>query len=350
MTAGSFSASGVSAGSSNYPYVTARIRALKTHLLPEEEYPKLVARDEHAIARRLEEGRYQDEVNELASEYSGAQLIEHATQEQMGDEFQRILSWCKGEPEALLGLYFERFIVQNIKTVLRGVNAGADPARTRAALIPAGLADPEAWTAAAETTTREACVAALPSTRYTSIVEDHAQAPVREVENALDRAYYETLVETIEPSDRPKEAFLAFIRREIDLVNLKLLLRSKHAGVDPGRFVDGGKEIKGKFAGRLRSADWAELPDLLEQTAFGADVREALTEYLELRDLNGLVSAIENLHLEEADQFGFRYPLSILPIVDYVLRKRLEVERLRMIAFGKQTGLSNEEIEAFIDV
>jgi V/A-type H+-transporting ATPase subunit C len=337
-------------GRSNYPYVTARVRALKNDLLPREEYPKLIARDVHGIARRLEEGRYGDEINDLSSEYRGAQLIEQATQRQLGDEFETILGWCRGEPRTLLGLYFERFVVANLKTILRGVSAGADPDEVRAGLLPAGFVQRGAWEAALDTDSREACVQALPRTRYTGIVEDLVEAPVREVENALDRAYYEELLDAVDPRNQANEAFLDFLRREIDVVNLKFLARCKHAGTDPERLVEGGKAVRGNLADRLRVAGWEELPNLLEETTFGDELRPSLETYLETRDLNRLTSDLEHLHLEEADQFGYRYPLSILPLVDYVLRKRLEVERLRMIAFGKQTGLSNDEIEDLIDL
>ncbi len=335
-------------GSSNYPYVTARISSLKTYLLGPEEYPKLIARDVHGIARRLEEGRYKEEINDLASQYSGAQLIERATQEQMGDEFRRILSWCRGEPKRLLGAYFDRFIVSNIKTLLRGFHADASREEIRTALIPAGLLEPGAWDAALAAESLEGLREALPRTQYTRIVEELEDERLPVIENALDRAYYRGLVNAIDPSHRSHEALVRFIQREIDIVNLKLILRTKHAGVHPGEVVPGGDRITQELAERVHAADWSEVPDVLNQTPFGDEIEPALETYLETRRLNPLTTAIEHLHIEEADEFGTRYPLSILPLIEYVLRKRIEVDRLRMIAFGKQTGLSRDEIKDLI--
>lgn len=336
-------------GRGNYPYVVARVRAMKTHLLPESEFPKLLARDAHEIARSLEEGRYKDEIHDLASEYSGAELIERATQRQLANEFQRILSWCEGEAELLLALYFERFTVANIKTILRGIKTDAPTDEIVSALIPAGRIERNVWETAARSGTIEDALAVLPRSRYTDVIEELAEAPLREIENALDRAHYEHLVDRFEPEDQATKAFHRFLRREVDEVNLKLILRSKHAGVEEYDLVGGGHAIKEGTARAARTSAWGELENILQDTPFGDALGPALAEYEETRDLNRLIGAIDQLHLEEAETFGRRNPLSILPIIDYVLRKKLEVDRLRMIAFGKQTGLERDEIEALID-
>lgn len=334
----------------NYPYVCARVRAMKTHLLPESEYPKLIARDVHEIARSLEEGRYKEEIHDLASDYSGAQLIERATQSQLANEFQRILDWCQGEPEILLGLYFERFTVANIKTLLRGVQTGASREEILSALLPAGRIERRVWEAAAAANSREECLEALPNSEYTRLIREMGDERLPTIENALDKEHYESLVEAVEPHNRANEAYLRFLRREVDQVNLKLILRSKHGGVDAYELVSGGRKIDEALARRIRTAGWDEVGQILEETPFGDALREALEAYEETRDLNQLMGSIEHLHLEEAENFGHLYPLSILPIIDYVLRKELEVDRLRMIAFGKQTGLPREDIEELVNI
>jgi DNA-binding MarR family transcriptional regulator len=104
-----------------------------------------------------------DEVDELASKFSGAQLIERATRLNMGREFQRILGWCKGEPEALLGHYLERYTIYNLKALLRGAQAGAGREETESALIPAGVTPMATWSSALSASTLTECIEALPS-------------------------------------------------------------------------------------------------------------------------------------------------------------------------------------------
>lgn len=337
-----------SSGESNYPYVTARLRALKTHLLPEEEYPRMIARDPQGIARSLQEGRYKDQIDEYASEYSGAQLVERATWRNLGEEFQRILSWCKGDLERMLGLYFQRFVVANLKTLLRGAQADADREERESALIPVGLVSRDDMNAALNTSSLEECLEVLSRGPYGDVLQENEDERLPVIENALDKAYYERLVASVEPNDRPKKAYLRFLRREIDGVNLRTVFRAKHAGVADFQFVEGGGEIDEELARQIHGGEWSEIPAILEETPYGDRLRDAIETYRETGSLDALTRRLESLQIEEADEFAHLYPLSILPIIDYVLNKEREVDRLRMIAFGKQADMSREEIEDLV--
>ncbi len=334
--------------SSNYPYVTARVRSMKTHLLPEEEYPRMVARDVHEIARSLQEGRYQAAIDELASEYAGAQLIEQATWRNMGQEFQNILSWCEGPLRAMVGQYFQRFTVYNVKTVLRGAQSGASAEETREALLPVGLVEPEHWQPALNASSLPEAIETLRGLPYGDLLQSLEEEPLPVLENALDRAYYEHLIASVRADDRPSEAYLGFLRREIDTINLKNIFRAKHAGTESFEYVEGGEDVDEDLARRILRAEWNEVSGLLEETNYADRLEAPLSRYRETGDLNELATRIETLHLEEAGSFGHRFPLSILPVIDYVLKKEQEVDRLRMIAFGKQADLSREEIEELV--
>lgn len=332
----------------NYAYVVARVRALKTHLLDEDEYPKLIARDEHEIARTLQDGAYKQEVDELAADYAGAILVERATRLNMGRQFSRILSWCRGQPQAVLGHYFERYTVYNIKTVLRGAHSGASPEETEAALIPAGVVPMATWQAAMGTTDLRECLDQLTDVGYGTVLEAHKDQGLPAIENALDKAYYKHLLEAVPRSGRANEAFVRFVKREIDVTNLKTVLRAKHAGVDVPELVSGGQAVTEELARRILTAQWGEIGAFLDETDLGAIVKPAIAAYQESGDLNELVTALDRYHLRAADDFGHLYPLSILPIVDYVLHKQREVDRIRIIAFGKRSGLDTEDIEALV--
>lgn len=336
-------------GSSNYPYVTARVRSLRSHLLPREEFNRMIARSEHEIARSLQEGRYREAIDDLASEYSGAQLVERATWQSLGEEFKSIHSWCEGQLRGMLGEYFERFTVYNLKTVLRGARSGAQREEVLKALLPVGSVSPEDLEPVLSAETFDEAVELLPNVPYKRIVEEHREEPQAVLENALDKAFYERLLSTVDASNRPQKAYLRFLRREIDETNLQIVFRAKHAGVDTFEFVPGGEDVDEDLARRIHSAEWEEVPSLVEETPYGTELRDAVEDYIEHRDLNEISNVLDRLHLQAADEFGHRYPLSILPILEYVLRKQREVERLRMIAFGKQADLSQEEIKELIE-
>ena len=51
---------------------------------------------------------------------------------------------------------------------------------------------------------------------------------------------------------------------------------------------------------------------------------------------------------KEAERFSHLYPLSVLPILDYVIRKKIEVDNIRIIARGKASGMDNEIIKKLL--
>jgi V/A-type H+-transporting ATPase subunit C len=183
---------------------------------------------------------------------------------------------------------------------------------------------------------------------YGDVLQGMEEEPLPVIENQLDHAYYDRLIASVEADDRPREAYLRFLRREIDTINLKNIFRAKHAGIEKYEHVNGGEDVDEDLARRILQAEWEEAGALLDETDYGYDLRQPIEDYQDDRDLSRLANELENLHISEADTFGHRYPLSILPIIDYVLRKEREVDRLRMIAFGKQAGLSREEIEDLV--
>lgn len=337
----------------NYAYVTARVRAKKPKLLPKSEYTKLLAMDASEVARYLEEAEYKQEVLNLSSRYRGALLVEMATRQNLANAYREILDMATGPLRNRLLLYLGRYDVYNIKTILRGRFAGADEDEILHNLIPAGALASEDL----ETLLRAGGIPeVLEALRRTPFGEALKETPenverLTEIENALDRAYYTRLMDELVGRDRPTKAFREFLAREIDTLNIRTALRLKVAGVEGGEdlFLEGGDDIKVDEARRLARADANEWGDTLDGTDF-EDALPAIRETLETGNLNLAMNALEKSLIASADTFGRRYPVSILPIIDYVLRKRLEADNLRIIATGKSTGLSDDTIEELLNL
>ena len=67
-------------------------------------------------------------------------------------------------------------------------------------------------------------------------------------------------------------------------------------------------------------------------------------------DLNSCVHDLDHYIANRTKRFSYLYPLSVLPVLDYLLRKEREVYNLRAIVRGKQTGLSSDRIEELVMV
>jgi len=342
---------------SNYPYVTARVRAKKAQLLSPDTYPKLLARDVHEIARTLQEGGYGAEIDHFAGKASGALLIERATRLNLGRTYAQILDMCEGELKVMVGLYLERYDVYNLKTILRGKFAGMTSENIITELVPTGSIPLARLEQLARQDTLLDVIQQLRDTPYgrgiqTALGETAGQPPASlvEVENAIDRTFYEHIAAGFRASDKSTRAFLAFLQREVDVQNLRTLLRLKEAGIADYEpyFIDGGASLTREKAGRIMRATRDEFAAEIAKLKFGPRLEEGVRAYLDGSGLNPLITALDKALIESADDFGHVAPLSVLPVIDYILRKKVEVDNLRIIAHGKESGLPDEVIEGLL--
>src|SRR5438876_185303 len=170
-----------------------------------------------------------------------------------------------------------------------------------------------------------------------------------EWEDRLTKLYYDNLLVVIPERTEGTRLMREFVRREIDIVNLRTLLRlwASKATLRYDPFVDGGLEIP--------KAELAEMISL-DLNGLTARLRDyALTEDLaaQIKDLQALggrspVGPVQELHLREAGRYAHVHPLSVLPILDYIVRKDREVQNLRLIARGKESGLASDVIRELL--
>jgi V/A-type H+/Na+-transporting ATPase subunit C len=341
----------------NYPYACARVRAKKSLLLTKENYPKLLMMDLNEIGRFLGETQYNVEMTELASRYDGVNLIELGTSRNLARMYNGVLEFTKGELRDMIAGYLERWDVWNIKTVLRGKYYGASVEDIREDLVPAGRLGEDDLNAlmALESVTEvleniklewvevpQEAISALQATGELSTVEDY-----------LDKAYYKHALESINPSSRPEKILLGYLRKEIDANNLLTILKLKREGLSPEKIspylIEGGDELTRKEMERLIAIEGFDpLVQELQKYSFYEDIKEALEKVSTTNSLNDVTLAIKRLHSRQAERFSHLYPLSVLPIIDYLIRKKIEVDNIRVIARCKESGLDPETIKKLL--
>jgi V/A-type H+-transporting ATPase subunit C len=77
-------------------------------------------------------------------------------------------------------------------------------------------------------------------------------------------------------------------------------------------------------------------------------VREPAARSRAAGSLNDVLLALDWHLMATARRFSHIYPLSVLPVIDYLLRKKTEVDNLRTVARGKQSGLHEDEIRSLL--
>ena len=341
-------------GSSNYEYVTARARSRRAKLFDEDDYRKLVRMGPGEVARFMEDSEYETEMNALGTRHSGVDLIEYALNRNLSKHFDDLLTWAEGPLYEYIANYLRKFDAWNIKTIIRGVYTDADREDVEDDLIRTGEFAGQTLDRLVEATSIEDAIEALSGTIFgeplEAAYEDFESSDVLvPLENAVDRAFFANLLDDSgqpEP-DTPIQKKKKKKKKKIDFRNLRNALRIARSGaeIDPGEyFIEGGQLFDAAGLGTL-AANSDELVTAIRESTYGEDLSKALDELESATSLIGFEHALNTALLEYSEKLSNRYPLSICPVLSYILAKEREVENIRAVARGREAGLPVEEIE-----
>ncbi len=335
-------------GTSNYAYLATRVRAMKSKLVPKETYPRLMNMGISEITRFIQETEYKREIDELARTYSGVDLIEHGLNRNLAETFTKLIKISEGEPNHLITEYLRNYDVWNIKTLLRGKYYNASADEIKEALVSAGQLSYTFLSELAGKSSYVEVVAALEDTEYSPILKDYDETNLSEIENQLDKIYYNGLFNVIGKSkSKDRKLFATFIKTEIDIKNLKTLFRMKKAEVDSDEIldliIDGGLELSIKNIKKLLPLSYNDFIQALDKYSYWDSISDAVTSGTD--SLINVETQLVKHSLKSASSFSHVYPLSIVPIMDYIISKRNEVNNLRIITRGKVANLSDEIIK-----
>ena len=335
-------------GSSNYAYVATRVRAKKSKLLPKETYPRLMNMGIDEITRFIEEAGYKQDIDELARVYEGVDLIEHALNRNLAETFTKLISISEGEPNYLITQYLKKYDIWNIKTILRGKYSGASADEIKEAVVSAGEFSYTFLSNLADKESSSDVIAAFEGTEYQPTIKGYDGTNLSDIENKLDKLYYTRLfgaIGNIKSKDR--KLFEKFVRTEIDIQNIRTLFRLKKVQEVPegilDLMIDGGLDLETKDIKKLVALSYEEFIQELSKYSFWSDMSDIVNTDTE--SLIDVETQLTKYSLKSATSFSHIYPLSIVPIMDYIISKVNEVNNLRIIIRGKAANLSDETIK-----
>ncbi len=329
-----------------YAYIVARVRAMKSKLIPKEMYPKFLNMEIPEITRFIEESEYKKDVDELGKKYTGLDLIEHAMNQNLALTYRKLIEISQNEANFLITEYLRFWDIWNIKTILRGKLSGASEEEILEGVVSGGQLRYRDLIELVKIGTVEGVIAALVRTPYYPALEGY-KGDLAEIENNLDKRYYSKRIKAA--VDTGNKLFLKFLTTEIDLKNLKTLFRMKRAGM--GRddimkhLIPDGRELKEADLNRLASLPFPEFIRALEEFSYWSAISDISGE---LTSLVNIENRLDKYGLMYTSRISYYYPLSILPILDYILSKKIEVDNLRIIVRGKETALPEGIIKAHL--
>jgi len=381
-------------GRDNFPYAATRVKARKSTLIPKAQYEKFLVMDLPSITRFIGETEYAKEINELSTKYSGLDLVEMATYENLARNFHEVLEFCRGNLKLVVERYLTIWDTWNIKTILRGKSYQASSQEILDDLVPAGTFSREDLRKMVAAEDIDALLEHLKGTEFYKHVKDARTAggdvDLMKLENHLEKDYYADLLTISTGTGWVNKIILRFFREKIDLVNLKTLFKLKYAEMEPefisSYLLPGGYEMNmshlKQLAGTAEMVKCTKCNELIPALAtkcpkcgeefeenagaaagppnfdrflnelksyrFWPAIKDAAEAAAESGTLNMVMSALDAYHFKNAAKFGKLYPLSLLPFLDYFIWKKIEVDNIRIICRGKQAGLSEDLIRSML--
>lgn len=337
-----------------YPYTYVRTIVMKTLLFKKEDYHKMLKMSFNEIAKFLQDSHYSREINELATEHSGADLLELALNKNLSHSFKKLIRISSYELAVVVKEYIKRNDIEDIKTILRGKFTNMDEKMITNSIISAGTLSPEFLTSllkkdSIEDILKNNSIVDFPLLKA-GLKDLNEKNTLVTIENAMDKYYYNHLMEFSRTLPKQGTLFRNFLLKEVEILNILTLLRLKRVKFDKKIIMDfiistGDEKKDAKIKSLADVDDLDELSKALEKTAFKDVIQKGMEEFKEKDSLITLETELHKYLLNKSTLLQHQHPLSIDVILGYMLAKDIEIKNLRILIKGKQLGLADDFIE-----
>jgi V/A-type H+-transporting ATPase subunit C len=352
---------------SGSPYASAlgRLQSQFPQFLAKETLAALVnTKDLSEVTKLLEATPYGPEILQAAASYQGAPLLEIAINRTFVRRNRQALDATPFAGRPLVAAYLRRWDIQNIGLLLSAKAQNRPLQETEVALvssrdIPAGLLAGtmtlDDFRVLLQQPSLEAMVQSLVRFGYGAsllpLLDTYERTKdIFPLIQTLEREYYANLLESSRFFQGDEWVIRQYIRSEIDVRNVLLLLKGKDAElpseVVASRYLEGG-EIPRAALDDLTSA--RTVPELVQslESRYPA-LAEGLSAYQESRSLTTFESVLARERAVRELKRLRSYPLSVCVVFTWLLLADLERTDLRRIIYGKLYGIGGATLESLL--
>lgn len=344
-----------------HPYTYARVCAMKGKLIEREQYNRLLKMRVNEMLKFLQETTYKREIDEMMVTHLGIGAAEAVLNKNLVRTLRKVKRISDGNLVTVINKYLERYDVYNLKTVLRGKCTGITSEKIESLLLNVGRIHKQVLLNLMKRDTVSDVLGDIEKILVTDLSEMDARDlrtrlkaaqdtfnknnNLFEIENVLDQQYYTTLLGFSKRMAGDGEHFKNFLLHEIDVLNIRTLLRLKRekmAATDIQRYLFfSGATLSKETLKRLLKIN--ALDELVEEIKKRGYCKKVETE--KLKKDNSLIDIENNLQqyvLEKANLLLHQHLLTVNVILGYVLAKEIEVRNLKILIKGKHLGLPEE--------
>lgn len=337
-------------------YANARVKAMKQGLLSQKETQALAeAAGMEELYSLLERTQYrQDLVSSALREKTLADQMELACTRNFSRTLAKILKFSpKKIREKITGM-FEKYEVNNIKTVLISKHLGEPKERVNHLLVETGILSRAATAKMLDAKGLKEAVAALSGTIYGTVLEKSMKKYDKEKDIAillacLDDYYYRKLPHIAKNPYGDEKIILGMLKAQVDAKNISNVLRGKKEGHKEEKIAE--TIIPGGNIGK----------DRLMQAAASKSAEDAAKVFEKDFRLGKAIEAFRNsgslipIEVEVEKSIAKRglgllraSVLSIGAIAGFLFLKEEEASNIRKILRAKEFNLPAEKIREMI--
>ena len=334
-----------------YPYLnpSARVRARKGRLFDEKQISELVETNNVDEVENYLKGI--PEYADVLDEYS----LDKALDVERANTYALIARLAPEEIKDPFIIMSKKSDIDNIKSLLTAKEVGLTADETSDLLIPCGALYDELQNLVSADNVSD-IVTALDNTEYATSLED--ALPLYEdtnmilpLESALDKYYLGKLLRSTDvPADENRQILFAYVGTQVDVANLKLIIRAKEDGLDydaisPYILEEGYQLREWKLKDLMESPDVTNVVSGLEGTKYADALTDAVSLYNDTGSVSVFEKALDVYASNYSKSLASKKPLGIGPIICYLSQKENEITNLKIIARAKrESGFPNSKI------
>ncbi|HLG23451.1 MAG TPA: ATP synthase A1 subunit C [Candidatus Nanoarchaeia archaeon] len=338
-----------------YPYTYVRTAVMRSLLFNTDDYQKMLKMSFNEIAKFLQDSTYKNEINSLASKYSGAELLELALNQNLSSTYSKLLRISSPEMREVVSEYLKRKDFDDIKTILRGKFTNSEEERVLKSLNGAGTLSMEFL---AQLLKKESVEDIIKGSKIVKIEELKKEISefrqsnnLAALENSLDRIYYSQMLSFSQRLSKQGQIFKNFLLKEVETANILTIFRLKKANAGAemikNYLIFSGDKSKDRKIISLASAENIEsLSGQFQKTEFRDIIKKGMEEYDKNGSLITLEIGMQKHLLQQSVSLLHLNLLSVDVMLAYMFAKDIEARNLKILIKGKELGLSEEFIES----
>ncbi len=354
----------------DYDYGNARLRAMKSRLLPRRELDALAeAGSIQGLIAALTKTVYQKAVEAALTRAAGMQCIDEALRSDLVNTVGKIRGFYKDGAAEMVAIVLRTYDIHNLKAILRGLSKHVPAGDILTVLLPIGELDVSALRELAQLNNpREAIdlLASLCLPFARPLLNLRAEVPgaeTFEMELALDKWYHEESRQTLRSETGLTDPLSYALMLDADLTNVLTVLRFAQHPHERDRLRErlGADEIEHLFIGPghipfelLASACKQDTVPAAVETLPGTflepALRAGLDAYARSNRLSDIEKQLKRYRLEWMAEQITKDALGIGVVLGYAALKVNEIGNLRWIAQGINLGLKADAIRAELEV